>query len=152
MSSNNFFVNNNNKQLFINGKTYDEPFAVHKDKAEFRGLKDIFREFYNTEITDEEYQQKWQSGEFYRNKALYPTARDNFGPVVVPEGSYFMMGDNRDNSDDSRFWGPLPRSYVIGTPIMYYFSFDKGKPLWKIWEVIRWNRILRPVNWPTYSY
>jgi len=51
--------------------------------------------------------------------------RDNFGPVTVPEGHYFMMGDNRDNSRDSRFIGFVPKKYVIGSPLLIDFSYDK---------------------------
>jgi len=50
--------------------------------------------------------------------------RDNFGPYTVPAGNYFCMGDNRDNSNDSRFWGPVPASHVLGRAFMVYWSFD----------------------------
>ena len=52
------------------------------------------------------------------------TQRDNFGPIRVPSGHLFMMGDNRDNSHDSRFWGPLPVSLVKGQAFVRYFSWD----------------------------
>ncbi|MDY6788195.1 MAG: signal peptidase I [candidate division WOR-3 bacterium] len=136
------------KTLYINGRKYNEPFAIHRDKREFPSLQEI----YPYDISREEYQKLWESGEFYNNRYISASARDNFGPVVVPEEHYFMMGDNRDNSDDSRFWGPLDREYILGTPMIYYFSFDKSEPIWKIWEFIRWERILRPVKWKTYSY
>ena len=55
--------------------------------------------------------------------------RDNFGPVTVPTEHYFMMGDNRDNSEDSRFWGPLPHAYIKGKAMMIYWSYDGAQPL-----------------------
>jgi len=51
-------------------------------------------------------------------------ARDNFGPMRVPEGHCFAMGDNRDNSQDSRYWGFLPLNYIKGKPWVIYFSYD----------------------------
>jgi signal peptidase I len=50
------------------------------------------------------------------------------GEIVVPAGQYFMMGDNRDNSRDSRFWGFAPRANIIGTPLIIYMSIDAPDP------------------------
>jgi signal peptidase I len=52
--------------------------------------------------------------------------RERYGPVQVPDGHYFVMGDNRDNSQDSRYWGFLPRGYIKGQALMIYWSFDTG--------------------------
>lgn len=52
-------------------------------------------------------------------------SRDQFGPFVVPRDHYFAMGDNRDNSQDSRFWGTVPRSMIKGRAFMVYWSFDR---------------------------
>jgi signal peptidase I len=49
--------------------------------------------------------------------------RDNFGPVIVPQGSYFVLGDNRDDSQDSRFWGAVPEDHVIGQVMWVYWSW-----------------------------
>ena len=50
--------------------------------------------------------------------------RETYGPVTVPEGHLFVMGDNRDNSQDSRYWGFLPQAYVKGRAVMVYWSFE----------------------------
>ncbi len=55
--------------------------------------------------------------------------RDNYGPITVPPDHYFMMGDNRDNSEDSRFWGPLPHAYVKGKAMIIYWSYEDSRPL-----------------------
>ncbi len=61
-------------------------------------------------------------------------SRDNFGPYTVPEGHYFMMGDNRDNSSDSREWGPVPPQNIVGKPLIIYLSLNSMYN-------IRWNRL-----------
>ena len=66
---------------------------------------------------------------------------ENFGPVTVPAGNYFMMGDNRDNSADSRSWGLLPEESVVGEALIIYFSWHQGEDLLNL---IRWTRI---ANW-----
>ena len=66
--------------------------------------------------------------------------RDNFGPYVVPQGHLFMMGDNRDNSHDSRFWGALPRDLVKGKAMFLYWSWDPDRRLPRL------DRLFRPVR------
>jgi signal peptidase I len=69
--------------------------------------------------------------------------RRKFGPVSVPQGQYFMMGDNRDNSEDSRYWGFLPREYVKGKALFLYVSFGPGEGSV---ANVRWARILRQIH------
>ena len=69
--------------------------------------------------------------------------RDNFGPIVVPEDSYFVMGDNRDQSLDSRFWGFVKRNKVEGRAFIIYWSVDSTAS-WLQW--IRWNRIGKMIS------
>ena len=65
--------------------------------------------------------------------------RDYFGPFVVPKDFVFCMGDNRDNSYDSRFWGPVPRSYFKGRALFIYWSYEAqpNSHEWRGW----WDRI-----------
>ena len=64
--------------------------------------------------------------------------RQDYGPVTVPSDQYFMMGDNRDNSEDSRYWGFLPQSYVKGKAEFMYFSLGDDASML---SGIRWERI-----------
>jgi signal peptidase I len=68
--------------------------------------------------------------------------RVNYGPVTVPADAYFAMGDNRDNSEDSRYWGFLPRGNVKGKPVVVYWSFNADSRLLGT----RWARLLHQVR------
>jgi signal peptidase I len=78
--------------------------------------------------------------------------RVQYGPVTVPSDHYFMMGDNRDNSQDSRYWGFLPRSYVKGKALFVYWSFDdeetqgEGTGLLRFFNTIRWSRLFHQIH------
>lgn len=86
---------------------------------------------------------RWQSIHLLPTtvRGYHPT-RDNWGPLVVPDAHYFVLGDNRDNSEDSRYWGFVPRSAIRGRPLFVYYSFDAGfaHPWPWVWG-IRWDRI-----------
>jgi len=71
--------------------------------------------------------------------------RDNFGPYTVPPGNLFMMGDNRDNSNDSRFWGPVAMDLVKGRAMFIYFSTDGNNAL-DAFGKIRIARLFRPIR------
>jgi signal peptidase I len=71
--------------------------------------------------------------------------RDNFGPVTIPPGELFMMGDNRDNSNDSRFWGNVPMRLVQGRALFLYYS-TAGETWWDGLVHVRFDRLLRRIQ------
>jgi hypothetical protein len=94
-------------------------------------------------LTPQEMQRYWEQGRLDQSYWV----RDNFGPVTVPRDCYFMMGDNRDNSFDSRFWGPLPAQMVRGRPLVRYWSWDieGGQPWYLFWQRLRFKRLGTPM-------
>jgi signal peptidase I len=88
------------KKVYINGKALDEPFTHFLDPV---GNASEFHEVTSIDV------------------------RERYGPVTVPANQYFVMGDNRDNSQDSRYWGFLPRDYIKGRALVIYWSYEAGR-------------------------
>jgi signal peptidase I len=111
--------------LVLNGRTVDEPYAHRTDPDA------------DPSATDFEWQRSYlvSTAEAAR---VHPS-RNNWGPLVVSPDSYFVLGDNRDNSLDGRFWGFVPGRHVRGAPRRIYFSRDPETGR------IRWERIGRAV-------
>jgi signal peptidase I len=118
--------------LYRDGKPVPEPWAIRTDPAS------------NADPQQREQMRRWQSGHLVSgiDPASYHPDLNNWGPIVVPPDSFFMMGDNRDGSYDGRYWGFLPRLNVRGRPLLVYYSFDGTtyKPL-PFFTNIRWGRI-----------
>ncbi len=84
---------------------------------------------------------------FFADDAVVPSViaqRDNFGPIKVPQGSYFVMGDNRDRSLDSRFWGFVKKDDFVGRALVIYFSWDNQAD--DFLHCIRWSRFGRVIR------
>jgi signal peptidase I len=120
------------KQVYINDEPIIEDYKVHIDE------------------------QVYTRSEYYRYDDLI---RDNFGPQIVPPGHVFAMGDNRDNSSDSRYWGVLPLDYIKGRPWVIYFSYQAERDAYLKTSVrerlkkfvnfipkARWKRVFRIVK------
>ena len=105
------------KRVLINGQPIDEPYL------------------------DSDYFESASTGPVRTNDL-----REEYGPVTVPDGQYFMMGDNRDNSEDSRYWGFMPETYVKGQALFIYFSV--GGPAGGSDSIagVRWGRLLDRVR------
>ena len=90
--------------------------------------KDLFLN--GRHVDDSKYTWYAESQSYPRELYFHPKRmRDNFGPKTVPPASYFCMGDNRDNSNDSRYWGTVPESYLKGRAFMIYWSVESDPDL-----------------------
>jgi len=116
-----------NRTLWVNGVAQDEPYVIHAN------------------IPDETHPwMRWQHDHLAPgvDPETYAPTRDNWGPLVIPADHYFMLGDNREQSLDSRYWGLLERWRLEGRALFTYYSYNKGsyRPFPWIREV-RWGRI-----------
>jgi signal peptidase I len=139
-----------NKQVFVNGVPLKEPYAHFS-----RSASDLFRDsFPRLDVAAGETPEWWvQLGKLIED-----------GQLIVPQGNYFVMGDNRDDSYDSRYWGFVPQGNIIGRPLLIYWSVKEGDgegpvpssvagklahftyAVTHIFQITRWNRTLRLVN------
>ena len=107
-----------NHVIHVNGRAIEEPYAHYLPRPQGLG---------GGEMTSDD-------------------VRDRYGPVVVPAGSIFVMGDNRDNSQDSRYWGFLPKENIKGKALMIYWSFDSSEGGLNLFTQTRWARLLRQIH------
>ena len=110
------------KRVYVNGQLLDEPYAHYIEQP--------------PPLTPESEANGVQSGR--------GDPRENYGPVTVPPGHFFVMGDNRDNSQDSRYWGFLSRDYVKGQALVIYWSYDTESG--NVLTGTRWSRLLHQVR------
>lgn len=112
-----------NKQVYLNGKPLDEPYAVH----EFPGIFPI-RDNFPPPVADIQ--------QFPDSSELDPTWAHQMPRYIrpdglhIPKGYIFAMGDNRDNSSDSRFWGFVPLKNIVGEPLFVYWSYNAPSRDW----------------------
>jgi signal peptidase I len=137
------------KRVLINGRPLDEPYVRFLEPP-----NNLFRDnFPRTDIPAIGLEGKW----WLEMRKLVED-----GQLIVPEGHYFVMGDNRDDSQDSRYWGFVPRENIIGRPLVIYWSvrdwdhspsasimgrlYHVAYAVTHIFQITRWNRTLRLVH------
>ena len=117
------------KQVFVNGVALEEPYKFHK------ALPGAY-----ADPRSEDFPLESHPGRIYRGTPDEdPNWSDEFvkdGEVVVPPDHYFAMGDNRDNSADSRFWGFVPRSYIVGKGLIIYWSYETDSDEYRRTDVV----------------
>ena len=117
--------------VYRNGVPLSEPYAVNGDPL--NGMDVVAR------MRMREWQVKHFAGPV---PVRYAPDLHDWGPVVVPRDSLFVMGDNRDDSYDGRYWGFLPRRNVRGTPLLVYFSYDAASfRKMAFFTEVRWARL-----------
>lgn len=118
-------------KLFVNGIEQRQGYGANSEPGDPNEVSELF---------------DWQKQVGLRASRFGPApaqpTHDNWGPLVVPSGHYFMMGDSRYNSKDSRYWGVVPRENLRGRPLFVYYSWnaDSDRPLPFLTD-IRWGRI-----------
>ena len=117
--------------LYRNGERVNEPYVLHTDHARSEDAMQRLK------------MREWQLPHLVqRDPATYKPDLQEWGPIVVPADSFFMMGDNRDSSYDGRYWGFLPRTNVRGRPLLVYYSYDANS--WRslpFLTAVRWSRL-----------
>ncbi|MFQ5694797.1 MAG: signal peptidase I [Terriglobia bacterium] len=141
------------RQVYINGELLEEPYKIHRDEFATRRFQDNF--------PPAAYAYSYSLGNDWGRELAERTEGDE---LVIPPGKYFAMGDNRDNSQDSRFWGFVDRRNISGWPLIIYWSFGgpagrsrrsgpASPPATAAWDNLsrffaraRWKRVLRLVR------
>ena len=125
-------------KVFVNGTALNEPYVQHFPEALASPVENFPAEAYELPFSD---RPEWA------DELKQHTVN---GELVVPPNEYFMMGDNRDNSNDSRFWGFVPRENIIGTPVIIYMSIDAPESSWEPGHIgTRFGTYLDAVVHPT---